>query len=317
MVVRRLGEVGEPVDEGDRLPKALERELALERAVDLTPSVRNAHPPKYGSFRTSLKPTPTRELVGDYVYRPLAHLVVLPLLRLGVPPPAVVAAAAIAGIAAAVELASGSLWAAAALVVVKTILDNADGQLARLSGRVTPFGRYLDSESDLLVDAALFAGLGYLTGNPLLALASFLALTLVLNANFNLRRLYEHEHGLRAVDPMPAARSGAAELVRRIYAVVYAPQDRLAEWHVERRLAGHGRDARLAYHDRASIAVLHNLGLSTQLTAFALCLAAGVPALAYAVPLAAAAALVPLELRRGLRARRASHLSNSRRYEAC
>ncbi|HEX5584795.1 CDP-alcohol phosphatidyltransferase family protein [Gaiella sp.] len=240
----------------------------------------------------------------------------LPLLRLRVRPPAVVMAAAAAGIAAAVELARGNLGTAAALVVLKTVLDNADGQLARLSGRVTPFGRYLDSESDLVVDAALFAGLGYLTGNPLIALASFLALTFVLNANFNLRRLYEHEHGLRAAEPMPGA-SGAAELLRRIYAVVYAPQDRLVERHVERRLVGRRREARLAYHDRGSIVLLHNLGLSTQLTAFALCLAAGLPAVAYAVPLAAAAALVPLELRRGLRAERAAHLSTRRRYEAC
>ena len=41
------------------------------------------------------------------------------------------------------------------------MLDNADGQLARLSGRITAFGRYLDSELDLFVNAALFAGVGW------------------------------------------------------------------------------------------------------------------------------------------------------------
>jgi phosphatidylglycerophosphate synthase len=255
--------------------------------------------------------------VADAVYRPLAHLVVVPLLRLRVPPPAVVVAAGLAGIAAAVALAGGNLVAAAALVVLKTILDNADGQLARLSGRVTPLGRYLDSESDLLVDAALFAALGSLTGSPLLASASFLALMLVLGANFNLRRLYEGERGPGPADPMPAAAGGPTALARRIYGIVYAPQDRLFEWHVERRLAGRGREARLAYHDRGSIALLHNLGLSTQLTVFALCLAAGAPTLAYAVPLLSAAALVPLEVRRGLRAARADLPFPRRRYDTC
>ena len=57
--------------------------------------------------------------------------------------------------------ARGHLVAAALLVQLKTLLDNADGQLARLTGRVTAFGRYLDSECDLLVNAALFAAVGW------------------------------------------------------------------------------------------------------------------------------------------------------------
>ena len=54
----------------------------------------------------------------------------------------------------------GKFLLAAILIQVKTVLDNADGQLARLSGRITAFGRYLDSELDLFVNAALFAGVG-------------------------------------------------------------------------------------------------------------------------------------------------------------
>ena len=55
---------------------------------------------------------------------------------------------------------------------------------------MTAFGRYLDSDCDLVVNAALFAAIGYATGRPLLALGGFLASTLVLSLNFNLRRLY-------------------------------------------------------------------------------------------------------------------------------
>ena len=51
----------------------------------------------------------------------------------------------------------GRFLLAALLIQLKTVLDNADGQLARLSGRITAFGRYLDSELDLFVNAALFA----------------------------------------------------------------------------------------------------------------------------------------------------------------
>jgi phosphatidylglycerophosphate synthase len=212
-------------------------------------------------FRRSRKPTPTTELVVAWLYRPLAHLVVLALLPLRVPPPAVVLAGAAAGIASAVELARGHYAPAAALLVVKTVLDGADGALARTSGRVTAFGRYLDSECDLLVNAALFGAIGYATGRPFLALGGFLALTLVLSVNYNLRRLYHRDRGI-AEEALPVT-GRAARAARRVYELVYGPQDRLVEWFVRR----HG-----ITYDRASLTFLHNLGLATQHTVLAACL---------------------------------------------
>ena len=114
----------------------------------------------------SRKTKVAQELICEHVYRPLAHLVVLVLLPLRVPPPLVAATAGATGIAAAVQLAQGRLLLAAILIQAKTVLDNADGQLARLSGRITAFGRYLDSELDLFVNAALFAGVAVATGRP-------------------------------------------------------------------------------------------------------------------------------------------------------
>ena len=49
------------------------------------------------------------ELLCELVFRPLAHLVVLALLPLRVPPPAVVLAATATGLGAAVELWRGHL----------------------------------------------------------------------------------------------------------------------------------------------------------------------------------------------------------------
>jgi phosphatidylglycerophosphate synthase len=127
--------------------------------------------------------------VCEWVFRPLAHPLVLLLARLRVPPPVVVVGAGVAGLAAAAELGRGSLLAAALLIQLKTLLDNADGQLARLTGRTSAFGRYLDSEVDLLVNAALFAALGRTSGEPVLAFLGFLALTSVLSLNFNAARI--------------------------------------------------------------------------------------------------------------------------------
>ena len=86
---------------------------------------------------------------------------------LRVPPPAVVLAAGATGSSPRSGWRAGDLVAAALLLQLKTVLDNADGQLARLTGNdLRARSRYLDSESDLLVDAALFAALGWVTGRP-------------------------------------------------------------------------------------------------------------------------------------------------------
>ena len=76
-----------------------------------------------------------REIALEWIFGPLASALVPWLLRLRIPPLAVVLANAIAGLAGAVALARGELVLAAVLVQVKTVLDNADGQLARVTGR--------------------------------------------------------------------------------------------------------------------------------------------------------------------------------------
>jgi phosphatidylglycerophosphate synthase len=234
----------------------------------------------------SRKPRRGTELACEKVFRPLAHPLVLALARLRVPPPMVVLAAGAAGIAAAVELGRGSLLVAALAVQLKTLLDNADGQLARLTGRTSAFGRYLDSEVDLLVNAALFAALGWSAGHPVLALAGFLALTSILSLNFNAERL------ARGATAEPDDGGRPTALLRRSYRLVYAPQDRLAEALVNRRPA---------LTSPLSVSLLANLGMSTQLAAFGLLLALGQPLafswLALSEAAAIALALLPIPRR--------------------
>jgi archaetidylinositol phosphate synthase len=219
----------------------------------------------------SRKERAVQEWLCERVFRPAAHLVVLALAPLHVPPPAVVLASGAAGVVGAVELARGHLVVAAALVQLKTVLDNADGQLARLTNRVTLLGRYLDSEVDLLVDAALLAAIGWYADAPFAALAGFVALTAVLSLNFNLERLYRG-----AATSVPEVH-GITAVLRRVYALAYGWQDALIERFVERRLREASDEARAAYHDRMTVTVFANLGMSTQLAAFGLCVGFGHP----------------------------------------
>jgi hypothetical protein len=103
---------------------------------------------------------------------------------------------------------------------------------------------------------------------------------------------------------MPSAQ-GIARVLERVYGVVYAPQDRLVEGFIERRLARAGAAGRLAYHDRWTVAVIANLGLSTQLAALGLCLALGRPAAYLWLVLACGHAVLALAGRRELLLRRA------------
>lgn len=226
-------------------------------------------------FVQSLKPRLGTEALSQYVFRPVAHAVVLVLAPLRVPPPVVVLASTAAGVAGAIELARGHLIVAALLVQLKTVLDNADGQLARLTARVTAFGRYLDSECDLLVNAALFAAVGWATDSPFAAAAGLVALTVVLSVNFNLERLARG---------FPASWDGS--VLGRAYGLLYGWQDRLIERFVERRLRGAGDEARRAYHDSATVGILANLGMSTQLAVFGVCIVVGHPLYFVAVVLA-------------------------------
>ena len=114
-------------------------------------------------------------------------------------------------------LAREELVLAALLLQVKTLLDNADGALARATGRVTLVGRYLDTLADLVVNAAVFAALAVVTGEPLLALAAFVALTLVLAVDYNATELYREARGEQPTSPardgeLPGARARASHI---------------------------------------------------------------------------------------------------------
>jgi len=251
-----------------------------------------------------------RELVLETVFRPLASALVPLLLRASVPPPAVVLANAAAGLCSAVALARGELVLAALLLQVKTLLDNADGQLARASGRVTLAGRYLDTEADLVVNAALFVSLAHVTGQPWLALVGFLSLTLVLAVDFNVSKLYRE---VRSQAKRPPASSGGRgeSLLGWVYRVLFSPQDRVVRLFFARRLermfAGKPSDEAviLAYNDRITVTVLANLGLSTQLAVLGVCLLLDAPAVYLWLTLGSFALLPLLQLRREHIARRA------------
>ncbi|RLG46070.1 MAG: CDP-alcohol phosphatidyltransferase family protein [Thermoproteota archaeon] len=106
---------------------------------------------------------------------PLAGALARPFLALGVPPWALTAAGAAAALLMplAAHLARGpAYWAVPALMVLSSLLDAVDGQVARRTGRASRSGAFLDSTLDRVSDAAYVATL-YVLGvlGPLPSLA--------------------------------------------------------------------------------------------------------------------------------------------------
>ncbi|MHB8077852.1 MAG: CDP-alcohol phosphatidyltransferase family protein [Candidatus Krumholzibacteriia bacterium] len=101
-------------------------------------------------------------------FRAVVRPLVRALDRLGVSPLGVTLAGLALSAAAAAVIAGGRLRLGALLLLLGAGLDMVDGDLARLQGRASKQGAFLDSNFDRLAEAFVFLGLlwFYLTGLP-------------------------------------------------------------------------------------------------------------------------------------------------------
>ena len=91
----------------------------------------------------------------------LARRLVRPLRHTAIHPNHVTTASLVAGVGAAALFARGTPDAlAGALFVVSALLDHADGELARMSGKTSEFGQAYDRIADLIVKLSVFTGMG-------------------------------------------------------------------------------------------------------------------------------------------------------------
>ena len=93
----------------------------------------------------------------------LTRLMVRPLVHSAVTPNHLTMGRFISGVAACGAFAAGTdswdLWGGV-LWIVSCLLDRADGELARLSGRTSPGGHQYDYACDIIVNALVFFAIG-------------------------------------------------------------------------------------------------------------------------------------------------------------
>lgn len=249
------------------------------------------------SLAQTRKARPGTEWLCESVFRPLAHQVVRPLAKRQVNPAHVVLFHTALGLYAAYLIKQGKRLTPALLLQIKTILDNADGQLARATGQTTETGRYLDTEMDLVVNIALNTAISGRWGIPLTVLQS-----LILTVDYLWEKDYRSARG--EVFREAAAQAGDNPQIlgalKAIYDTYFTPQERLLGRIFEQRLQQHTSDPtnqeRRAYTPRLNNHITANLGLSTQLALLGACVLAGKPKLYIRSLPAQALILVGLQL---------------------
>lgn len=99
---------------------------------------------------------------NTWIHR-IARVGIRPLVKTPVTPNQITTLRLLGGLAAAAAFAEGSdAWRhwGAGIFLFSMILDRADGELARLSGKTSPCGHKYDLVSDALCNALAFFGLG-------------------------------------------------------------------------------------------------------------------------------------------------------------
>ncbi|TVZ22921.1 CDP-alcohol phosphatidyltransferase-like enzyme [Dokdonia sp. Hel_I_63] len=104
--------------------------------------------------------------LSDYG-RSIARLIALSLKNTATTPVQVTYSFVVSGIIAIICIIKGYYFLAAFFLILKSILDAADGELARIKKTPSYTGRYLDSISDILLNAAILYTIGYITNTDL------------------------------------------------------------------------------------------------------------------------------------------------------
>ena len=186
----------------------------------------------------SFKAYEIEELADVYFFRPLGMILARTARLLRLTPTAVTLVGAAVGMTGGALLSSDRLALGGfALLIVHGMLDSADGQLARMTGQASEFGRLLDGIGGYLTHAAIYAAI--LVGAAPRD-ASFIAwAALAALANIVHAQLYDYHRneyirfaiaGTARPESSPGPRDGVSMNVARLYVAA------------ERRLAGRHPD---------------------------------------------------------------------------
>ena len=111
--------------------------------------------------------------------RPIARLIANFLKETSVTPVHITICFIFSGLFAIICMLNGYFWGAAFFLILKSILDAADGELARLKKTPSYTGRYFDSVADIILNLLFFLTIAYITNTNIgFAFLAFLGIQL-------------------------------------------------------------------------------------------------------------------------------------------
>lgn len=177
--------------------------------------------------------------LSDYG-RPVAKIIAQSLKNTTFTPVHVTLGFVISGLLAIICILNQYYWATAFFLVLKSILDAADGELARLKNTPSYTGRYLDSVSDIILNLLILITIWYVTSGSLLyTLLAFLGIQLQ-GTLYNyyyviLRNKHNGDTTSRIFeDRVPKAMKGEKQsnvnMLFGLYSVLYGVFDKTIYW---------------------------------------------------------------------------------------
>ena len=115
-------------------------------------------------YRSALKPGETEEVISQFFNRPLAFLTAKIFFKLRRSPNFITMFSMFFGVSAGFMFAQGEynyILAGVVLLELMIIFDCADGQLARMTGKSSSFGKTLDASADLATHMSVFYGVAF------------------------------------------------------------------------------------------------------------------------------------------------------------
>ncbi|OEK00738.1 CDP-alcohol phosphatidyltransferase [Roseivirga sp. 4D4] len=146
----------------------------------------------------------------------------------------------ISGILAIFCMFNGNYWAAAFFLIFKSILDAADGELARIKKTPSYTGRYFDSIADIILNFLFLTAIWYITEEHIgFALLAFMLIQLQGTMyNYYYVILRNQQNGDKtsrvmedhAPTALPGEKQKHVDLLYRIYNTLYIVFDKTIYW---------------------------------------------------------------------------------------
>jgi phosphatidylglycerophosphate synthase len=180
------------------------------------------------------------ELADVYFFRPLGFIVARCAAALGVTPIQLTILSMLAGVSGGALLCGERFGLFGfALLIIYSVFDSADGQLARLTGRVTELGRVLDGVGGYVTHAAIYISIpaGLLQRGESSAIIIWAGLAAIANvAQAQMYEYHRHHYAIivvRRLVPRDDPAKIASPWIRWLYRWYLAIQQMLNGLHVE------------------------------------------------------------------------------------